>query len=92
MTEDRRGPVRSCAGCRARRPKSELVRVVRGINGAVAVDPSGTAPGRGAYVCPDPRCAALATGRGGLARALRAALGPADLATLRMRIEERGAT
>ncbi|HEX2196047.1 MAG TPA: DUF448 domain-containing protein, partial [Actinomycetota bacterium] len=28
-------PVRTCTGCRARRPKDELVRVVRGPDGVV---------------------------------------------------------
>ena len=66
------GPVRSCVGCRAKRPQQELIRVVRRAGGSPAVEPSGRArdPGRGAYVCFDPRCveAALA---GGLKRALR---------------------
>ena len=47
-----------------------MVRFVRTAGGAVAVDAAGTAPGRGAYVCPDPDCFAKARRR--LAGALRA--------------------
>jgi predicted RNA-binding protein YlxR (DUF448 family) len=82
-----RQPERACVGCRTRRGKSELVRVARG-DGRPRVDPTGTAPGRGAYVCRDPACAVLATRKGALGRALRAPLAPADLARLREEIEK----
>lgn len=44
---------RTCVGCRRVWPKTELTRMVRSANGSVAVDPHGTTPGRGAYVCRD---------------------------------------
>ena len=47
-------PQRQCMGCRERRAKKELIRVVRGTDGTVSLDFSGKAPGRGAYLCPDP--------------------------------------
>jgi hypothetical protein len=46
-----------------------MVRIVRAADGRVALDPSGAAPGRGAYVCPDTAC--LARARRRLAGALR---------------------
>lgn len=49
-------PMRQCMGCRERKPKKELVRVVRSPEGVVSVDPRGKAPGRGAYICPNPEC------------------------------------
>ncbi|MEA2674948.1 MAG: hypothetical protein QOI92_2140 [Chloroflexota bacterium] len=52
---------------------------MRAPDGAVRLDPSGRANGRGAYVCRDEACIAGATGRGGLGRALETTL-PADLA------------
>jgi predicted RNA-binding protein YlxR (DUF448 family) len=82
-----RVPERTCVGCRTGRPKGDLLRVVRGQEGRLAVDPDGTAPGRGAYVCRDPECVRLALHRGALARALRITLGPEDLATLRGEME-----
>ena len=48
----RRLPERSCVACRTTRPKRELVRVVRAPDGSVAVDATGRAPGRGAYLLP----------------------------------------
>ena len=49
-------PMRQCMGCRERKPKKELVRVVRSPEGSVSVDLRGKAPGRGAYICPSPEC------------------------------------
>lgn len=49
-------PMRQCMGCRERKPKKELVRVVRSPEGVVSVDLRGKAPGRGAYICPNPEC------------------------------------
>ncbi|HEX2234664.1 MAG TPA: YlxR family protein [Actinomycetota bacterium] len=65
-------PVRTCVGCRTRRPRAELVRVVRAPDGAVALERSRGAPGRGAYLCADGRrCLEEALRSGRLARALR---------------------
>jgi len=49
-------PMRQCMGCRERKPKRELIRVVRSPEGVVSLDFKGKAPGRGAYVCPNPEC------------------------------------
>ena len=49
-------PQRQCMGCRERKPKRELIRVVRGTDGNVSLDFGGKAPGRGAYICPNPEC------------------------------------
>ena len=49
-------PQRQCRGCRERKPKREMLRVVRGTDGAVSLDFSGKVNGRGAYVCPDAEC------------------------------------
>ena len=38
------------------KPKKELIRVVKSPEGAISLDFRGKAPGRGAYVCPDPAC------------------------------------
>lgn len=65
------GPVRTCVGCRSKRPKDDLLRIARGPEGAVLADPKGRAPGRGAYVCLDPACVRVALSSGRLWRALR---------------------
>ena len=49
-------PMRQCMGCRERKAKKEMLRVVRTVDGTVALDFSGKLGGRGAYVCPDPAC------------------------------------
>ena len=49
-------PQRQCMGCRERKAKREMIRVVRGTDGTVSLDFSGKVPGRGAYICPDPEC------------------------------------
>ena len=49
-------PQRQCMGCRERKEKRALIRVVRGTDGTVSVDFSGKLNGRGAYICPDPEC------------------------------------
>ncbi len=75
-------PVRTCVGCRHERPKRELVRVVRGTDGAIRVDPTGKANGRGAYVCREPDCWTAALRRGTLAGALRTTIAADDRAAL----------
>lgn len=49
-------PQRQCMGCRERKAKRDMIRVVRGTDGNVSLDFSGKAPGRGAYICPDSEC------------------------------------
>ena len=49
-------PQRQCMGCRERKNKRDLIRVVRGTDGNVSLDFGGKANGRGAYLCPDIQC------------------------------------
>ena len=49
-------PQRQCMGCRERREKRELIRIVRGTDGVVSLDFSGKKNGRGAYLCPNMEC------------------------------------
>ncbi len=49
-------PQRTCLGCKAVKPKKELVRIVRTPEGEVLVDPTGKKAGRGAYTCPSTEC------------------------------------
>jgi predicted RNA-binding protein YlxR (DUF448 family) len=64
-------PVRTCAGCRRRAPKRELVRFVSA-GGVLTHDRTGRAPGRGVYTCAEPACFERARQRRAFARALRA--------------------
>ncbi len=49
-------PQRQCMGCRERKDKRDMIRVVRTTEAAVSLDFSGKLNGRGAYVCPDMEC------------------------------------
>ncbi len=80
-------PVRTCIGCRGTAGKRDLIRVVRTPEGSVRVDPGGKAPGRGAYLHPEPACWDAAVRRGAVGRALRTVLGPGEVGTLRADIE-----
>ena len=53
---EKKRPMRQCLGCREMKPKRELIRVVRSPEGEISLDFRGKAPGRGAYLCPDPQC------------------------------------
>ena len=74
----RRYPTRTCVVCRTERQKRELVRVVRAPDGSVALDQTGKAPGRGAYLCADGSCWSSALKKKSIERALSVAL-PAEL-------------
>ena len=49
-------PMRMCVGCREMKEKRDLIRVVRGPEGDVSLDPTGKKSGRGAYVCRNAEC------------------------------------
>ena len=63
-------PQRQCMGCRERKAKREMIRVVRGVDGTVSLDFGGKMSGRGAYVCPDLNCLKKALRSKALDRAL----------------------
>ena len=58
-------PQRQCMGCRERKAKRELIRVVRSPEGEVSLDFGGKKNGRGAYICPNPECLKKAIRSGG---------------------------
>ncbi|MBR2309749.1 MAG: YlxR family protein [Oscillospiraceae bacterium] len=67
-------PQRQCMGCRERKAKKELIRVVRTPEGAVCLDFSGKLNGRGAYICPNPECLKKARKAKSLERSLEVAI------------------
>ena len=56
MSTTKRLPERRCLGCNISKPKKELIRIVRSPDGAISLDPTGKASGRGAYICRDAAC------------------------------------
>lgn len=97
----KQAPRRTCVGCRTTRAKPELVRITATPDG-VRIDPDQRLPGRGAYVCPDPRCLAHIERAGGhtLRRALRTDTNneparrgiPTVLSELHRQLEDAGGT
>ncbi len=53
-------PERKCVGCNERKPKNELVRVLRTPEGEIQIDRTGKKSGRGAYLCRSTACFAKA--------------------------------
>ena len=84
--------MRMCVGCREMKPKRELVRVVRGVDGVVSLDMTGKLSGRGAYVCQSAACLARAVKTKALERALEARIDDAVRTALAEELERRGAT
>ena len=63
-------PMRSCCGCREKKAKRELIRVVRSPEGEVSLDVTGRKAGRGVYLCNNKSCLAKAKKSHALSRAL----------------------
>ncbi len=70
MQKPKKIPERMCTGCGQKKPKRELIRVVKSPEGELSLDLTGRAPGRGAYVCPHLSCLQAARKARRLERAL----------------------
>lgn len=79
----RKVPHRTCTGCRAVRPKKDLIRVVRTPEGGIEIDAGGKRPGRGAYLCPSVACLDAAVRGRRLDRALEQTVSPEVVEALR---------
>ncbi len=44
-------PERTCMGCNQKKPKSELIRIVKNNKNIISIDKTGKKEGRGAYIC-----------------------------------------
>jgi predicted RNA-binding protein YlxR (DUF448 family) len=75
-------------GCRERKEKRELIRVVRAPDGSVSLDFRGKAPGRGAYICPDMACLKKALRSKALDRSLEVTIPEEIYARLEQEMEE----
>ena len=49
-------PLRTCMGCNEKKPKKELVRIVKNKDGEIFIDRTGKADGRVAYICYSIEC------------------------------------
>lgn len=69
-TAQKKIPERQCMGCNEKKPKKELIRVVRTASGTAELDFTGKKSGRGAYICPCEACFKKARKSGRIARVL----------------------
>jgi len=81
--------MRMCVGCRTRKPKKELIRVVRlASDGTIVLDPTGKASGRGAYLCcDDPDCLKKAIRSKALERILEHSVGEDVFEALNLQLQ-----
>lgn len=70
--------MRRCVNCRESKNKAELLRIVRTPEGNFAIDFTGKANGRGAYICKNENCAAETKKRRKLDKSFKTAL-PAEI-------------
>ncbi len=56
MAKPRKVPLRACVGCKEKKPKRDLIRIVSVPGGPVEIDLTGKKSGRGVYICPDKAC------------------------------------
>lgn len=92
MLKKRKIPMRMCVGCREMKPKAELMRVIKPQDGDCAIDRTGKAPGRGAYVCESAECLKKAQKTKALERALEAKIDDAVFEQLASQIRPEART
>ena len=49
-------PLRTCMGCNEKKPKKELIRIVKNKENNILVDNTGKMEGRGTYICNNIDC------------------------------------
>ena len=81
-------PQRQCMGCRERKAKRELIRVVRTPEGDVKLDFGGKMNGRGAYICPQSECLKKAIRSKALDRSLEVTIPEEVYARLQKEMED----
>ena len=81
-------PQRQCMGCRERKAKKEMIRVVRCTDGTVSLDFSGKMNGRGAYICPQSECLKKALRSKALDRSLEVTIPEQVIARLEKEMED----
>ena len=65
-----------CIGCRQKKDKRELLRIVRTPEGVTEIDRSGKKSGRGAYICSDKSCLQKALNSKAIQKVLQVELSP----------------
>ena len=71
MIKKLRVPLRTCIGCQCKKPKKELIRIIRTPEGKIEIDKTGKKSGRGAYLCGNVECLDTALRKNHLKRSLK---------------------
>jgi predicted RNA-binding protein YlxR (DUF448 family) len=88
MEQKKKIPLRQCVGCAERKPKSELLRVVRSPEGEISLDKTGRKNGRGVYICSSVKCFNKARKSGKLSSHLECSIPEEVLEALVAEIEQ----
>ena len=88
MEQKKKIPLRQCVGCAERKPKSELLRVVRSPEGEISLDKTGRKNGRGVYICSSVKCFNKARKSGKLSSHLECSIPEEVLDALAAEIEQ----
>ena len=71
MTKKIKIPIRTCIGCKCKKPKKEMIRIIRTPDGKIEIDETGKKSGRGAYICGDVKCLDIALKENSLKKSLK---------------------
>lgn len=63
--------MRTCIGCQCKKPKKEMIRIIRTPEGNIEIDKTGKKSGRGAYLCGNVECLDIALRKNNLNRSLK---------------------
>lgn len=78
----KRVPERTCVACCQKKPKWEMIRIVRTPQGTLEIDSRGKKAGRGAYLCKQRSCWETGLTKKKLEHALRIQVSPEQRASL----------
>jgi len=71
MIKNLKIPVRTCIGCKCKKPKKEMIRIIRTPDGQIEIDETGKKSGRGAYICGDLKCLDIVLRENSLKKSLK---------------------
>ncbi|MBU1035445.1 YlxR family protein [bacterium] len=71
MTNKLKIPMRTCIGCQCKRPKKEMIRIIRTPDEEIEIDKTGKKSGRGAYLCDNIECLDAALKKNNLKKSLK---------------------
>ncbi len=87
MANSKKPHLRLCVGCRQRKEKKDMIRILRTTEGEITVDWTGKKNGRGAYLCKDPECLNKALKNRGLERSFQQKIPAETVERLKKEVE-----